>query len=109
VGPHGDVWLEGSINSGVFWQFIASVPTSPVAYPLPEDWFDLDPSLQVNNVLLRAVTVDGDDTSTLTHGTLWVDMVSSDTPPDTETPTPPDVPDGAPWGTLILDLNANSL
>ncbi len=105
----GKVAMQGSLDGGFTWDYLdgtggPNFTTSIINYPSLGDWVFLDPTYKVNNVLLRPVIADGDDASPVEFGTIYLDVVSSESPPTGEEGSPPDLPEDE--GNLIHDLNS---
>jgi hypothetical protein len=96
-----DRFATAPIETGVF------MPADIVGSPIPGGFLPLAEGAIGANICTGWATKGGDGTAVVKVSDLFVDMVSSDAPPDSPDPeVPGDIPQGGPLGNLILDLDA---
>jgi hypothetical protein len=97
-----DKFVSAPIETGVF------VRADRERYPEIGDYLPIAEGALGDNVTIGCATKDGDGTLTITTENVYLDVVSSDSPPASATGDPYDVPQGGSLGNLILDLNAQA-
>lgn len=94
-------YLDGA--SGPFVAIDAVNASDGVPIASVGDWVDVDATYQIDNLNIELVTVGGDGATEAIIGNVYVDFLSvaASVPPESGTPTPPDVPTTSP--TLLAD------
>lgn len=103
--------LVYSLNAGTSWTELGPyMLMDAIKHPSLGDYIDIAEGAKVDNALLGWATKDGDGVSSIEVGNIYVDSVSSPTPPDSEEGDPDsDLPIGGLLGNIIHDLDAIQL
>lgn len=95
-----DRFATPGLETGVF------VRADRERFPEVGDYLPIDEAAIGDNVMLGIGTKGGDGDTVIKTGNIYLDAVSSDTPPEQPPEIDTDLPQGGPLGNLILDLDA---